>query len=73
MSVIRDQLAAAIMETLDADGLSQADLARKTGLSAKHINHLVHGSAGSFGVYEYVAFVLGRHWTVALESGEAGK
>lgn len=63
---LQKQFADALLAALEKDGLSQADLARRMGLSAKHVNHMVHGTAGSFGIYDFAALVLEREWTVEL-------
>src|SRR5450756_2317855 len=34
-----------LRDTIEAMGMSQADLSRRTGLSAKHINQIVQGTA----------------------------
>ena len=34
-----------LRDTIQAMGMSQADLSRRTGLSAKHINQIVQGTA----------------------------
>lgn len=63
---LSDQLAAAILAALDQAGMTQAELARAMGVSAKHMNHLVHGKSGANGMFDYAAFVLGKRWSVRL-------
>jgi transcriptional regulator with XRE-family HTH domain len=64
---IHDQLAGLLRTALDDAGMRQADLARLTGLSPKHINQMVHGKSGATAMYDYAAFVLGYRWAVTLE------
>lgn len=63
---LREQLSSALMVELAAEGISQADLARDMGLSAKHVNALVNGKSGALGIYDFAAFTLGRKWEVRL-------
>jgi transcriptional regulator with XRE-family HTH domain len=63
---LSDQLATRLREAMEADGVSQADLARSTGLSAKHVNHMVNGKSGALAMYDYAAFTLGRRWELTL-------
>lgn len=65
---LNDQLANAVLKALADDGVTQADLARSMGLSAKHVNHLVHGKSGALGMYDFAAHTLGRRWVVTLEA-----
>lgn len=65
---LSQQIAEAIAEALQEDGTTQAELARDTGLSTKHVNHVVNGKSGaSFGLYDYIAHTLSRRWVVTLE------
>lgn len=64
---LRDQLCIQLLEALALEGMTQADLAREMGITTKHINHLVNGKSGSFGMFDYAAHVLGRSWTVTME------
>lgn len=64
---LSDQLAEALSEALQAEGKSQADLARDMGLSAKHVNHMVNGKSGALAMYDFAAFALGRRWVLTLE------
>lgn len=66
MKQLRGQLSGALLAALEQDGTTQADLARHTGLSAKHINHLVNGKSGALAMYDYAALTLGRRWVVSL-------
>lgn len=65
-SRIAEQLRARLAES----GMTQADLARAMGLSAKHVNHMVQGKSGALGMYDYAAHVLGCRWDVALGRSE---
>ncbi len=67
MTALSEQLAKALLDALFEDDRSQADLGRDMGLSAKHVNHMVHGKSGALAMYDYAAFTLGRHWIVTLE------
>lgn len=65
---LSQQIAEAVADALQQDGMSQAELARTTGLSAKHINKVVNGESGAaFGLYDYLAHTLSRRWVVTLE------
>jgi transcriptional regulator with XRE-family HTH domain len=69
-STLRAQFVALITSALEESGMTQAELARLTGHTPKHINRVLQGHNGaSLEVLEYWAFVLGRHWTVALKKG----
>lgn len=68
---LSQQVADELAKALADDGMSQADLAREMGLSAKHVNHMIHGKSGALGMYDYAAHVLGRRWVVSLEPAEA--
>jgi predicted transcriptional regulator len=54
------QLRTAVHDTLTDRFLSQADLARATGLSTKHVSRLLTGKvAGTFDVWERILTSLG--------------
>lgn len=60
-------MATLIAEALDARGLTQAELARQSGASAKHVNLVLNGRAGAqLGQLDYWAFLLGLRFDVAL-------
>lgn len=63
-------LARELKAALNAEGMTQADLAAAMGLSPKHINHMVNGKSGALGMYEFAAFVLGRRWVLTLEAND---
>lgn len=65
-----DRLASLLRDALDADSISQAELAARMGVSAKHVNHMVNGRSGALGAYDFAAFVLGRRWDLTLEPSE---
>lgn len=53
---------------LTEDGMSQAEFARRVGISEKHLSQVVTGKVvASHAQLDYLAFALGRQWTVALE------
>lgn len=55
------------MEALDAQGITQAELARQAGVSAKHVNLVLNGQAGAQqGQLDYWAWLLGLRFEVAL-------
>ncbi len=64
---LSEQLSRSLLAALLEDDRTQADLGRDMGLSAKHINHMVHGKSGALAMYDYAAFTLGRRWVVTLE------
>lgn len=40
---IRNLDHAVLMDAMDRKGITQAELARRTGISRQHIHHIVHG------------------------------
>ena len=59
----------AISARMEELGWTQADLARETGLTPKHINQIMQGKAtGSPVMLDFVAFVLGCEWDVTLRA-----
>ena len=66
IETIHEQLGRLLFEALKEDRVRQAELARLTGLSAKHINHMVHGKGGTAPAFEQAAFALGRRWQLTL-------
>lgn len=66
-ATLHDLLGACLLDALAEAGFYQADLARLTGLSTKHINQMVHGKAGTPAAFDYAAFCIGRRWRVSLE------
>lgn len=60
-------MAELIRRALEADGLTQADFARRTGVSTKHLNLVLSGKATARpAALDYWAFALGREFLVAL-------
>lgn len=65
-------LTAAVMahllaEAIEADGLTQAEFARRVGASTKHVNQVLTGKAHAYqATLDYWAFVLGRGWHIEL-------
>lgn len=65
-------LTAAVMahllaEAIEADGLTQAEFARRVGASTKHVNQVLTGKAHAYqATLDYWAFVLGRRWQIDL-------
>lgn len=65
---LSNQMAEALIDALKSEDMTQAQLARETGISAKHINQILNGHSGaSFGAYDYLAHTLSRRWVVTLE------
>lgn len=56
-----------ISRTLKELGVTQAELARRAGVSFKHVNQVLSGKAGAqVGQLDYWAFLLGKRWKVTL-------
>ena len=63
-----NRMAVALREHLDTIGMTQAELARRAGVTPKHINAVLQGRAvGKMAMLDYWAFVLGMEWHVTLE------
>ena len=59
-------------EALAADGITQAEFARRVGATPKHVNRVINGhAAASPQLLDYWAYVLGRRWVVSLEPRRA--
>lgn len=54
-----------LRERMEADGVSQADLARMVGRTAKHINQVLNGKAGTTEL-DYWAWCLGLEYHVSI-------
>ena len=67
---LQDQLAAAITHALEVANVTQAELARMTGLSTKHINKMVQGEVAAPAMFDYCAHALGQRFVVTLEPEE---
>ncbi len=64
------EMARLICRALLEDGISQAEFCRRVGVSPKHLNTVFKGHATARpATLDYWAFVLGRHFDVALVSG----
>lgn len=63
---LSEQLGQQLQRALDRAGMTQAELARAMGLSAKHVNQMVSGKSGAWAMFDYAAFVLDCEWTVEL-------
>jgi DNA-binding transcriptional regulator YiaG len=64
---VAEQMARQIADALDADGITQAEFARRCGVTTKHLNQVLRGKATArYAQLDYWAFVLGRTWTVTL-------
>ncbi len=65
---LRHQLSHAFRAAVEAEGISQAEIARMTGMSAKHVNQMVTGAASATVMtWEFAAYALGYRWHVSLE------
>ena len=70
---IAEQMASQIAEALEADGITQAEFARRTGVTAKHLNQVLRGKATArYAQLDYWAYVLGRSWAVSLQASTEG-
>ncbi len=62
-------MARLIAETLEADGITQAEFSRRVGVSPKHVNQVLNGhSAARPAALDYWAFALGRRFVVTIEA-----
>lgn len=67
-------MASLIREALDAQGVTQAELARQAGVSPKHVNRVLQAEAGAqLGQLDYWAWLLGLRFDVSLVSMNGGK
>lgn len=56
-----------LRKRLESIDMSQAEFARKAGVSAKHVNLVLCGKASApIATLDYWAFVLGMRWSVKL-------
>lgn len=63
-----ERMARLIASELEAQGLSQAEFARRTAVSTKHINRVLNGhQAATLPMLDYWAHVLGLRWSVSLQ------
>lgn len=61
-----DRQIALLAAYMRENGIAQAELARRTGRTAKHVNQVFRWRAGT-GELDYWAFVLGLRFEVTLE------
>ncbi len=60
-------MARLLRERLAAIDMSQAEFARKAGVSTKHVNQVLLGKATApMATYDYWAYVLGMRWSLRL-------
>ena len=60
-------MAALIAKALEAAGVTQAELARQSGISPKHVNLVLSGKVGArLGQLDYWAWLLGLRFEVSL-------
>lgn len=68
MILTEERMAALIADMLAAQGLTQAEFARRVGVSVKHLNLVLNGKAVARSqALDYWAFVLGYRFEVTLE------
>lgn len=67
---LQEQLADALLHALEVANVTQAELARMTGLSTKHINKMVNGEVAAPAMFDYCAHALGQRFVVTLEPEE---
>lgn len=67
-SRLRRQLRRAILDALEQDGVTRAELARRLGVSPSRVTHMLEPEA-FIGVemLAWIAEALGRRWAVSLE------
>lgn len=62
-----EEMARLLRERLEAIDMSQAEFARKAGVSTKHVNTVLAGKASApLATLDYWAFVLGMRWSIRL-------
>jgi len=67
VSPTQEAMAALISEALAKDGVTQAELARQSGVSEKHVSTVLSGQAGAqIGLLDYWAWLLGLRFDVKL-------
>lgn len=69
MTVLTAEVMARLIgEALAEDEMSQAEFARRAGVSTKHVNQVLRGHVTArHAQLDYWAFVLGRRFAVSLE------
>jgi len=62
-----DLIARLLREHLEKIDMSQAEFARKAGVSTKHVNTVLNGKAHApLATLDYWAYVVGMRWSVKL-------
>lgn len=70
VSPTQEAMANEISRVLEDLGVTQAELARRAGVTAKHVNLVLSGKAGAqIGQLDYWAYLLGKRWKVTLVKG----
>lgn len=65
-------MARQIAEKVEQMGMTQAEFARRVGVTPKHVNRVFSGNAGAYmATLDYWAFVLGCQWNVELVERES--
>ena len=62
----QEQMLAAIQHLMVKHDITQAELARRTGRTTKHVNQVLQGKAGSMEL-DYWLFCLGYRFNVTIE------
>jgi transcriptional regulator with XRE-family HTH domain len=63
----QEKMTQAVRRLMAEQGISQAELARRTGRTTKHVNKVLGGSAGTREL-DYWLFVLGYQFVVTIEA-----
>lgn len=64
---LEEAVGAAVRRALRKDGLSQAEFARRVGMSEKHVSLVLQGKAGAtLETLDDWAEALGRRWFVSM-------
>lgn len=62
-----DTIARLLREHLEKVDMSQAEFARKAGVSTKHVNQVFTGKAHApLATLDYWAYILGMRWSIRL-------
>lgn len=62
----QEQMVATIRNLMAAQGITQAELARRIGRTPKHVNKVLNGAAGSMEL-DYWLYVLGFRFVISVE------
>jgi transcriptional regulator with XRE-family HTH domain len=64
-------MARLLLDALTDAGMTQAEFARRVGVTEKHVSRVMTGKQfASMETLDYWAFVLGRRWHIELRSKE---